>query len=108
MTKFQMNNSNISKYIMSVIPNANEEATDRVKDGITAQHEHIWQLMDKGMGTDIKGVKGTMWNAYNAFTEHVDYYASPRTRDRANFIVFGAGKAMKDRAFEKALTYSHG
>lgn len=103
MTKVNMTNSEISEYIMSVIPPANKEATDRVKNGIVQYQEHIWSLMENGTGSDIKGVRGTLWGAYNAFVEHVDYYASPRTRDRANYIIYGTGKAIKDKAYSKAL-----
>ncbi len=103
MARVNMTNSDISEYIMSVIPPANKEATDRVKNGIIQYQEHIWDLMENGIGCDIKGVKGTLWGAYNAFVEHVDYYASPKTRDRANYIIYGTGKAIKDRAYSKAV-----
>jgi len=103
MSTFSVNNSLVAQYITSVLPPANEEATERVKDALRLEQEHIWQLMETGMGADIKGVKGTMWNVYNAFVEHVDYYSSPRVRDRGNFLIFGTGKDMKQRAFDTAV-----
>ena len=103
MAKFTMNDALVSQYIQSVIPPANKEATDRVKESITQEQEHIVELMETGMGSDIKDTKGTLWNCYNSFIEHVDYYAGPRVRDRGNFLIYGVGKAMKDRAFNKAL-----
>jgi phage/plasmid-like protein (TIGR03299 family) len=103
MAQFNLTDGAISKYIQSIIPPANEDASDRVKDGIRQEQEHIWELMETGMGSDIKSVKGTMWNAYNAFIEHVDYYAGPKVRDRGNYLIFGVGKTMKERAFDTAM-----
>lgn len=103
MANYPMNNIKTSEYIMSIIPPANEEATDRVKATLQAEQEKIWELMETGMGTDIRGVKGTLWNSYNALVEFVDFHASPRTRDRSNYLLFGTGRDIKKRAYDKAV-----
>ena len=58
--------------------------------------------MESGMGANM-GVKGTLWNAYNAIVEHVDYYAGPKVRDRGNYLIFGTGRDIKQRAFDTAV-----
>lgn len=57
-----------------------------------------------GRGMDLPGVRGTVWGAYNAATDFVDHreYRSADVRlDNAWFN--GAGKAIKQRAFDQAL-----
>ena len=102
MAQLSLTDSLTSQYIQSVIPTANEEATDRVKESITQEQNHILGLMENGMGANM-GVKGTLWNAYNAIVEHVDYYAGPKVRDRGNYLIFGTGRDMKQRAFDTAV-----
>lgn len=60
----------------------------------------------------LKGVKGTAWAAYNAVSEYIDHL--PRlgaTRERKaearfNVCLYGAGRDMKQRAFEAACRFA--
>jgi hypothetical protein len=51
-------------------------------------------------------VAGTLWAAYNGVAEYVDFYKY-KTGDRKwlETIWFGAGDAIKTRAFEAALRF---
>jgi len=53
------------------------EENDRSKRQLTRLEgiqEQVVNLSHSGMGTDLPGVKGTAWGAYNAVTEYLDHY----------------------------------
>lgn len=60
-------------------------------------------LYEEGAGSDIPGVKGTAWGAYNAITDWVDYGRGKDPSVRLNAAWFGDGKILKQRALETAL-----
>lgn len=103
MASFQVNNARIGEYVGHLIPNANEEATERIKESVTAAQEKIWDLMENGLGSDIPGVKGTMWGLYNGAIEFGDYYMPKKVRDLASYQLFGLGFQFKKRAYDKAI-----
>jgi phage/plasmid-like protein (TIGR03299 family) len=103
MARFSVDNLKIGNYVHSLIPNANDDATDRVKRSVTAAQERIWHLHDNGQGTDIPGVRGTMWGLYNAAIEYGDYDMPKRVKDLGSYQLFGMGAQFKKRAFDKAL-----
>ncbi len=61
--------------------------------------EKIEELHETGRGHDIKGVRGTLWGAYNAVTEWVDH---TKTTDDLKYLAIGRGGELKQRAFEVA------
>jgi phage/plasmid-like protein (TIGR03299 family) len=58
------------------------------------------KLHEEGIGHDIRGVRGTLWGAYNAVTEYVDH---KRTTDSLDWMAAGGGADLKARA----LTVAH-
>lgn len=69
-----------------------------------AQREAIQKLFEEGRGTDIKGVRGTMWGAYNAITEYIQHFQGVKRTDdkRLQAAWFGNGMELNVRAFELA------
>jgi phage/plasmid-like protein (TIGR03299 family) len=63
------------------------------------QVEEIQKLHDTGAGHDIKGVRGSLWGAYNAVTEFVDH---KRTDKDLGYLVHGRGFQLKQRAYQVA------
>jgi phage/plasmid-like protein (TIGR03299 family) len=61
--------------------------------------------LSTGMGTDIEGVKGTVWGAYNAAIEWADYEFPQRgkDKDRTMSILFGKANEFKQTAFDSAM-----
>lgn len=60
-------------------------------------------LHETGIGHEIKGVRGTLWGAYNAVTEYVDHN---RTAEDLGYILDGGGAKLKQRAFEVAKEWA--
>lgn len=63
--------------------------------------DSVAELMENGRGSDIKGVRGTAWGAYNAITEFIDHKRKVRGGEdnRIGSIWFGQGSSVKQRAF---------
>ena len=54
---------------------------DKIEDRTGQQRnmlEKLFELTETGKGADIPGVKGSMWGAVNAATEHAQHYATRR------------------------------
>jgi phage/plasmid-like protein (TIGR03299 family) len=69
---------------------------------------NVLTLVENGLGTDIKGVRGTLWGTYNAITEYIDHHKTPRSGDegRIQYIGFGTGKMVKDAAFRIGMRFA--
>lgn len=74
-----------------------KEIATRTKNQI----EKIRELVEVGTGTDIAGVKGTAWGAYNSVTEYIENYKPTRGEDenREYSSDFGSGRDLRERAF---------
>lgn len=59
------------------------------------------ELFQAGMGSDIPGVRGTVWAGYNAVTEYIDHYRGSEEGVLAQSW-FGAGANIRARAFAEA------
>ena len=71
------------------------------------QKNELLQLFEKGAGNNTTGIRHTLWAAFNAVTQYVDYdrtvkgEKSDPTR-RLDSIWFGSGADLKASAFERA------
>lgn len=75
----------------------------RVEKVRTAR-EKIAHLRLYGKGTDLPGVKESLWGTFNAVLEYVDHYE----RDEGTAIpwsLFGTGAVLKRKAFGLAMGY---
>jgi phage/plasmid-like protein (TIGR03299 family) len=59
-------------------------------------------LMNAGKGTDLPGVKGSLWGALNAVLEYADHYDRNGGTNIASGL-FGSGALLKRKAFDLAL-----
>ena len=80
-------------------PVLEDEASTRMKNRL----EDLLALYEGGKGTELKGVKGTLWGAFNAVTEYTDYFNGKKNEKRAESTLFGSGAKIKTLAFDKAV-----
>lgn len=86
---------------VGLVPNEPDaELSKQAKDVIT----QLSALFEAGAGTEIKGVRGTAWGAFNAITEYVDHVRGKDADRRADSQLFGGGARLKQRAWDLALT----
>lgn len=114
LTKAGCNAEQLRQYVTEVF---RPEIQARQKDDILSeqekealQAESIDNLMEKilpyfenGRGSNIPGVRGTMWAAYNAITEYHTWERGRETDTRLDSLWFGANKKTNERAFELAM-----
>ena len=103
MTRVRMNNERLGGYLKLVFPEPkdpdNQKAFRRIQDNrLLAEH-----FFDQGKGTEIKGVRGTLWAAYNGVTELIDHrrFGFSDSR-RLSSVWFGDGYLTKAKAFRFA------
>lgn len=97
-----MKAATLRNYVLDVI--APDRDTDAKFDDLHPVTRNrvteVERIHETGLGHDIKGVRGTLWGAYNAVTEYVDH---GRTKGDLGYLVDGGGAKTKQRAFEVAL-----
>lgn len=108
MAAKQPTTKEIEAYVEAVlgfpeIPDEDEGADIEKVDSASAYKQRakdeILRLHEEGRGE----VHGTLWGVYNAVAEFADHYAAPKSKDRANYSLFGAGAELLNRANEEAL-----
>lgn len=80
------------------------EITPRKITRVQAMEKRILELMIVGQGASAE-TKGTVWGVYNAMIEFADYYMGARSKDRANYELFGDGARFKETALAVCKDY---
>lgn len=68
-------------------------------------YQSVLEFAESGKGTDIPGVRGTMWGAYNAITEYISHGRGRIADNRLNDQLFGGGATQAARALDAALNF---
>jgi hypothetical protein len=66
------------------------------------EHEAIFALFGSAPGQDFSSAKETLWGAVNAVTYYSNHVRSGAASDRLDSAWFGAGYALKEKAWAKA------
>jgi len=101
----QINKGDLEKYIKIVCDVQDTEEEDistRTKNIMT----RIEELYEGGRGTEIAGVTGTWWGAYNAVTEYLNYEKGRNANNRMNSLWFGQGSVQSRDALVAAVALS--
>jgi phage/plasmid-like protein (TIGR03299 family) len=71
---------------------------------------NVIYLANHGRGTDLPGVKGTAWGAWNAFTEYADWHSPIRLHNNDNSAEkrlesnwFGTGAELKEASLDEII-----
>ena len=100
MYEFKMSDADIDAYLAEVI-NITKEAKEKVELYKDKSFIRYKEYIEGGLGTNIVGVRGSLWGAYNAITESIDH-PTRKVKDLLQYSQFGAGRIIKDRAWDKA------
>jgi hypothetical protein len=74
---------------------------------VVQRHNRLTELYEAGIGTDLPGVRGTLWAAYNGITQWVDRESyTGRNKEPLNSIWFGEGERIKRFAFDAASKFT--
>jgi phage/plasmid-like protein (TIGR03299 family) len=103
----EINSKDLEKYIKIVFatPKQEEEAILNGEELQSGQRVmgRIIELFENGRGNDLPGVKGTMWAAYNAVTEYLQYERGKNISTRLDSLWFGQGATMNRKALQVAV-----
>lgn len=78
------------------------ETSTKAKNKIQA----VIDLLDTQKGLDlVPAIKGTMWQAYNAVTEHLTHEAGHKFGSRLSSNLFGANATLNNKALSLALAH---
>lgn len=105
MTKVDLSAAAFDQYLSTVF--AKQLENDRKVQDLR-QYEQLAQNFEAGIGTDIKGVRGTLWNAYNAVTEWTTHQRNDgdeieAARARLNSLWFGSSAQINEAAHSAAM-----
>lgn len=107
LAKIDINKKDLEKYVKLVF-NASQKIME--VDGDLEQinnnriMEKITPLFEHGMGNDMPEVKGTLWTAYNAVTEFLQYHRGEDVGTRLDSLWFGQGAQLNKKALQVAVT----
>ena len=96
-----------AEFVAGVFPEPergdDEREFERERERAKKLRQKSIELFEAGKGSELPGVRGTLWGAYNAITELIDHHQRYRSQEsRMATIVFGDGAAIKKRAFRVA------
>ena len=100
MYEFKMSDTDIDNYIAEVL-DISKDCKEKVQLYNDKSFMRFRNLVENGVGTDIKDVKGSLWGVYNAVTEGVDHN-DRKVKDNLKYIWFGAGNNIKNNAWNNA------
>jgi phage/plasmid-like protein (TIGR03299 family) len=117
MASLKMTSTTAYKYFESVFPDPADKGSAKVAARNAEEiRGKLVDLFERGAGADIKGVKGTLWTAYNACTEYVDHVVKTKDSTKAlgrdeqqgrlASVWFGQGASIKGKAWEAAMAYA--
>ena len=76
------------------------KTSSRAKSIVNEKRVTLTNLFLDGTGSEIPGVRGTAWGAYNALTEYASFYRGPKNNPantRFNTLLIGAGNDFVQR-----------
>lgn len=98
----QINSKDLDKYVRLCLDIEQDDAkiktrSQNILTGVKALH-------DAGIGSDIPGVQGTLWGAYNAVTEYLSYHKGRSNENRMDSLWFGQNGNLNRESLKIALT----
>jgi phage/plasmid-like protein (TIGR03299 family) len=101
LAKTRINKKDIQNFVEVIFFDPRTLDTKRTQNKLSFITDKINQLIEEGLGADIKGVKGTAYGLYQATTEYLTHYDGKDYEQRLDKLWNGANKTRN----EKALGY---
>jgi phage/plasmid-like protein (TIGR03299 family) len=105
----EINQADLEKYVKLVF-NSNKKLAQVEGNVDTINNVRlinaIQPLFESGRGNDLKNVRGTMWAAYNAVSEYLQYERGSDNQARLDNMWFGQSATLNKRALDVATTLS--
>jgi phage/plasmid-like protein (TIGR03299 family) len=98
----QINSADLRSYVKICLGYDKTEDKD-LSTRAENQIDNVIRLFSYGKGQDLTGVKGTVWAAYNAVTEHLSHEVGTNADSRMNSLWFGANAQKNELALSEAL-----
>lgn len=107
MRAVPLSDAQVTAYLTTVFPDP-PQPTPQNAEKVKQHRAFAAHLFREGSGNQHPQVRGTLWAAYNGVTEYVDHRKpNPKAGDysesRLNYVWFGGGATIKQRALVKAL-----
>jgi phage/plasmid-like protein (TIGR03299 family) len=99
MASYQMKPGAASSFFKDLLLQKNGTA---LSNKARREHEAIIALFGSAPGQELGSAKETLWGAVNAVTYYADHVRSGAAVDRLDSAWFGAGYALKEKAWAKA------
>ncbi|NQT18351.1 MAG: DUF932 domain-containing protein [Planctomycetes bacterium] len=103
MVQVKMGADKLNEYLSLVFPDPADQTNERAAKKVLKNRGWAEHFFNQGKGNSARGVRSTLWAAYNGVTEFVDHGETRRTGPRRlNSVWFGDGYLIKARAYEAA------
>lgn len=108
MARYPLGKEQLNRYLRQVFPDPRRgsDAERYERALVQAQRDRTGAEIraEAGKGTNLRGVCGTLWAAYNGVAEYVDYarYGNSSVARQVQAIWFGDGYLAKARAYRAA------
>jgi phage/plasmid-like protein (TIGR03299 family) len=103
LTKSDIVKKDIEKFVKMTFFKNKPVETERQIHNVNKMVLQLEDLIENGKGADIKNVKGTMWNLYNAATEYTTHLSSKTDESRLHSLWFGQNSKLNDLFLTTAL-----
>lgn len=105
----QIDDETFRKYVRLVFAatpasaNSSEDSSSEDSSERRNLENKTLQLFQDGVGTEIAGVRGTLWGALNAVTEYTTHYRGRNSDNRLNSLWFGDSFNKNQKALKVAV-----
>ena len=102
LARRSINQADLHRYVQKVLKVEDDrEAGTRMKNII----EEIVGLAEAGRGNDLPSVRGTLWTAYNGFSEWLSYSRGRSQESRLNSLWFGDGANLNRQCWRSLCRF---
>ena len=101
MVDHPMKPENASSFFQSLFV---QDKNKKLSKKAQREYESLVALFHSAPGQEISSAKDTLWGAVNAVSYHADHGRGGSAGERLNSAWFGAGSALKERAWEQAVS----